>query len=254
MGLIGVLQSVMNMKKKLDVSKLPSQGYFYASDFEVRIRKANYEDIVNYELNLENATVIGTISEIKKIVKNNTSYSKGYSFEDIRSVDIVYIFLEIVKLTTSNPIIVDYLDDIYGHSIHLEFDSSSFNYFDFSKFEKFYDRETLSFIIDGYRFCMPKIGIEDCLTEFIFDAKYKNMEEISFDFIFFLGDKKSLSTSEIDNLIQIFNYEMKQSEKQKIKSIVNSFIDMIGYTLKINGNIVDLKYKINLTNIWREND
>ena len=45
---------------------------------------------------------------------------------------------------------------------------------------------------------------------------------------------------------------MEDSEKKVIQKIVNNFMKIVGYSLKIDGEIVEVKTKINLETIWKE--
>ena len=110
--------------------------------------------------------------------------------------------------------------------------------------------------MDGFRFSMPSIGVENALTNFLLNkindinASYYNQK--SYDFLFFLGDKNSLSDDEIENLITIFNYDIDDEEKSKIKNIIHKFKDLIGYSIRVDDKIIDLKSNLDLENIWKE--
>jgi hypothetical protein len=69
--------------------------------------------------------------------------------------------------------------------------------------------------------------------------------------MFFLGGKDKLEFSEIDNLIQIFNYDLEDSEISKIRKIVGKFKGIVGYSLVIDGDPIEIKTKINLQDIWK---
>ena len=60
-----------------------------------------------------------------------------------------------------------------------------------------------------------------------------------------------MSKAELDNLVTIFNFDIENSEKQKIKKIVNHFMQIVGYTLKIDDEVIDIKTKIDLQTIWK---
>ena len=69
--------------------------------------------------------------------------------------------------------------------------------------------------------------------------------------MFFLGGKSFLSFDEIENLIEIFNSDLDESEIEKVRSIVNTFKDIVGYTLLADGRTIEIKTKINLKEIWK---
>ena len=98
MSLLSIIKGILNLQHKIDLKKLPSQGLFYKDDFEIYIKKANLEDIIEYEHNYDKEDLGTVISRLKKIVEKNVILSKNYSYNDIKSIDVVFLFLEIVKL------------------------------------------------------------------------------------------------------------------------------------------------------------
>jgi hypothetical protein len=46
--LIDLLRGIFNLTKKIDTKILPSQGLFYKDDFEISIKRADVEDIIEY--------------------------------------------------------------------------------------------------------------------------------------------------------------------------------------------------------------
>ena len=53
MNLVNLLKGLLNLQKKIDIKTLPSQGLFYKDDFEITIKKADVEDIIDGKYNLE---------------------------------------------------------------------------------------------------------------------------------------------------------------------------------------------------------
>jgi hypothetical protein len=255
-ALFDILGSIINGTTKIDINNLPTQGFFYNDDFEIKIKKARIEDIIEYEFNFKPDNVLEIIEVIKNFVKKNVEFSKKYKFDDLKSVDIIFIFLEIVRYTTKKPIKIAYFDTNSQSLKNIEFETKLFNYFDFSQYESNYSNDTKSFEIDGYRFSMPSIGVENCVTDFLIRrinherATYYN--EQNYDFLFFLGDKTYLDDSEIENLIIIFNEDLDDNEKSKIKSIIHKFRNLIGYSIKVENKIIDLKSNLDLENIWKD--
>jgi hypothetical protein len=252
MGIVDIIKSVLSNTKKIDLTKLPSQGYFYQTDFFIKIKKASIEDIIEYEHNYSKENLYSVIEAIKKIVRKNTTFSTGYYFEDIKSVDVVYIFLEIVKYSLNKKINISYFNDKIGKEDFIEFDSSNFNYFDFSNYE--YDSENREILVDGYRFSMPSIGVENCLTYYLSNKLEHNKSygDYNYDFIFLTGNANNLTFEQIDNLVTIFNVDLDDSELELIGNMNRKFMDVIGYSLKVNNRIVDLKSKLNLEKIWKD--
>jgi hypothetical protein len=254
MDIISIIKSLLTETKKVEILKLPSQGLFYKEDFSLMIKKADTIDILEYENNFDKENLISAINCIKKVVSKNVVLSKKYTYEDIKSVDIIFIFLEIVKFTKNKDIKISYIDSL-GDEKFINFNIKNFNYYDFDKYMKFYDKETREFIIDGYRFSLPSIGVETALTHYLsIKTKKEDVDFLngaSYDFMFFLSDKATLTHPEIDNLIQIFNYDLDSIELDKVKSIVNQFKGIVGYSLVTEGSTIEIKTKINLTDIWK---
>jgi hypothetical protein len=255
-AIIDLIGSVISGTTKIDKFKLPTQGYFYTEDFDIRIKKGTIEDIIEYEYNYVPDNVLEIIENIKNFVRKNIFFSKGYVFEDLKSVDIIFIFLEIVKFTNKKPIKVNYFDSQKRQLVNIDFNPKQFNYFDFSLFKKYHLPEICAFEIDGYKFSMPSIGIENCVTEYLLNkVNDKNSEfynEQRYDFLFFIGNKNYLSEEEIENLIIIFNQDLDEEERENIKSIIKKFQNLIGYSVRVDNRIIDLKSNLDLANIWKD--
>lgn len=255
MGLIEILKGLLIETKSIDVNKLPSQGLFYNDDFSIKIKKAEVEDIIDYELKFDKTNVITSIECIKRVVDKNVVLPKPYTYLDIKSVDIVFLFIEIVKYTKNADLKIPYINNMGIESI-INFNTDNFNYFDMSIHIPNYDSNTKEVVIDGYRFSLPSIGVETSLTQYlssVSDEEAEKLKNVSFDFIFFLGSKNHLRFDEIDNLIEIFNNDIDEEEREKVANIVSKFKGIVGYTLKSEGNTIEIKSKLNLENIWKIN-
>jgi hypothetical protein len=88
MGLVDILKSLMQKTKKINVKDLPSRGIFYKKDFSLKIKKAEIQDIVEYELNFDKENLFAVVESIKKIVKKNIVLDNNYTFDDVKSVDV----------------------------------------------------------------------------------------------------------------------------------------------------------------------
>ena len=254
MGLIEILNGVLLESIPIDSKILPSQGIFYQDDFSLRIQKASIEDINQYESNFDKNDFLKSFDCIKQVVKKNTLVSEGYDFLDIKSIDIIFIFLEIVKYTTKKDIRVSFFNK-NGNLDFIKFSSENFNYFNFKKYNDFYNSKTKEIIIDGYKFSLPSIGVESSLSKYIMtrtsEDEIKMLSKASFDFVFFLTGKRYLNDHEIKNLVQIFNFDMDEEQKKKIKSITDNFKDIISFSLISDDSIVEIKSKINMEHIWK---
>jgi hypothetical protein len=118
-----------------------------------------------------------------------------------------------------------------------------------------YDVENKQFVIDGYKYSLPSIGVENSLTNFLIDKSNDRNSTIynnyNYDFTYFLNGKSSLTFQEIENLIQIFNFDLDKDEILKVKNIVDKFTPLQKYSLIRNGKVIDINSKIDLENIWK---
>jgi len=221
MNLISIIKGILNVQKKIEVIYLPSQGLFYKDDFELYIKKAKIEDIIEYEYKYNKENLGSVITRLKKIVEKNVILSKNYTYNDIKSIDIVFL-------------------NYYEPELDL--------------IEK-YDTETKEFNFNGYKYSVPSIGIENSLTHFLVsksdDPNSESYNTYSYDFLYFLGNKSTLSFQEIDNLIQIFNFDIPESDRKYIRKIVKKLSEIGRYSLKRDSQIIDVTAKIDLEEIWK---
>jgi len=256
MSLISIIKGILNLQKKIEVKKLPSQGIFYQDDFEISIKKADIEDVIEYEHKYDREDLSSVIQRFKKIVEKNVILSKGYTYSDIKSIDIIFLFLEIVKFTNSKPVTLYYFNDLKGTEEQIEFETNTFNYFNLDEsIKNSYNKNTKELIIDGYKYSVPCIGVENSLTQFLVhksqDPDSEVYNDYSYDFLYFLGHKSNLSFEEIENLIQIFNFDMDESDQRKIRKIVKDLSVIGKYSLKKDSQVIDVTAKIDLGAIWK---
>lgn len=256
MRLFDWLTSVFKRKKQISVSALPSQGLFYQEDFKLYIKSADAKDIMDYERNYDSENISAVLLKLKSIVEKNVILSPGYSFNHIKSIDIVYIFLEIVKMTKKKPVVINYYDDEKGTVDGVDFSKENFNYFVVTEeLINLWNPSLRCFEIEGYRVTLPSIGIENSLTNFLIEKSYEKGAErfngYSYDFTFFLDGKDILRFDEIENLIQIFNFDIDSDERSKVERAASTLKPMQRYSLRKNGKIIDLSAKINLEKIWK---
>lgn len=256
MNLINLIKGLLNLQKKLDVKMLPSQGLFYKDDFEIYFKKADDEDVIEYEHNYIVGDLMSVIGKIKKIVEKNVIFSSGYSLIDIKSIDVIFIFLEIVRFTKGKPITLPYFNDEIGTDDLIEFGPEYFNYFKPNEdVLKFYNSKDKQFIIDGYKFSLPSIGVENSVTSYLIEKSNEpgceKYNDYNYDFTYFLGDKNKLSFNEIDNLVNIFNFDLDDTERKRIGKVIKIFQPLQKYSLKKGRRVIDLNSKINLQEIWK---
>lgn len=242
-------------KRMINIQELPSQGLFYKNDFKIRINKASKKDIEEYENNYVKDDIGVIIYYIKKIVEKNTTLSASYRYDDIKSIDIIFIFLEIVKLTKGKAINFVYYNKDTDLEDRIEFGSKYFNYFQVGSLIKYYDYEEKCFNIYGYKYTLPAVGVENSLTNFLIIKSNEDDVELYnnlfYDFTHFVGDKNYLKFSEIENLIEIFNYDLDDREMKKVKNILELFSPIQRYALRKGDRIVEMTSKINLEKIWK---
>lgn len=256
MNLVNLLKGLLNLQRKVNVKSLPSQGLFYGDDFEIIIKKADVGDIIEYEHDYIKDDLGSVITKLKKVVEKNSIFSSGYSFNDLKSIDIVFLFLEIVRFTKGKAISLTYFDDEKGKETNIEFSSNYFNYFRIDKdIMDIYNKDTKEFIIEDFKFSLPSIGIENCLTNYLI-SKYDDSDALkyndyNYDFIFFLGNKGSINYKEIENLIQIFNEDIELNDRKRIRKIIKMFQPIQKYSLKKGDKVIDINSKIDLEKIWK---
>jgi hypothetical protein len=256
MKLLDKIISRLTKKKGIDVSTLPSQGYFYKEDFKVWIKKADALDVKAYENGFDGGNLGSVLNRIKGIVEKNTILSEGYSFNSIKSIDIVFLFLEIVRLTKNDSVMIEYYDDELGTKSKIEFCQENFNYYTFDEYlEERWNREERCIEMYGYKFTLPTIGIENSLTSFLIEKSYEDgcekYNDYSYSFTHFMSDRESLTFAEIENLIEVFNFDIDAEEKNKISDIVEMLKPMQRYTLKKGDRVIEMGAKLNLMNIWK---
>jgi len=256
MNLSNLVKSLLNLQKEINTKKLPSQGLFYNDDFKIFIKRADIKDIIDYEYNYVKDDIGIIINKIKKLVKSNLIFSSGYTFNDLKSIDIIFIFLEIVKFTKNEPIYFVYINELSLEELKIEFSSENFNYFKpDDKLMSKYDNENKCFVIDDYRYTLPSIGVENCLTNYLIKKSNEPnahlYNEYFYDFTHFVMNKKYLSFEEIENLLQIFNFDIEEKEFKKIQKIIDTFSPMQRYSLIKSGRVIEMNSKIDLEKIWK---
>lgn len=255
MSIKSIIKSLLNVNKEINLKELPSQGYFYKSDFKIKIKKVDIADIKEYENNYSNNNFEQILEKLKLIVKKNTILSKKYTFDDIKNIDIIYIFLEIVKITNNKSIKIKVFNSLNKEEL-IDFGPKTFNYFKISNNLMLnYDNKTKEFVFDGYRYSIPSIGVENSIVSYLMNISdedgintYKNY---SYDFIYFLGNKKSISHDEIENLIILFNDDLDNYSKNYISDIVKKMSPIGIYSIKNNSEIIDISDKIDIGNIFK---
>ncbi len=255
MTIANLLGCLLNRYKEIDVKDLPSQGYFYNEDFRVSIKKADIGDIIEYEHNYQEDNISIIINKVKDVVRKNTKLNSNYTFRDVKSIDIVFLFCEIVKYTKGYNIKVHYIDEETGDRSYIKFNKENFNYFTLTDdILSNYNKKERLFEFFGYKYTLPSIGIEDCITNFLMsksNVNNSNYGKYFYGFTYFLGHKNKLTFDEIDNLINIFNYEIEEEELKKIKKILKMFEPMQVYSLSKGDKVININSKIDMAKVWK---
>ena len=84
MKLITYIKNLFIKKVDINITNLPSQGMFYRDDFKIAIKKAELEDIEEYEDDYDNDDMSLILYKLKKIVENNIILSSGYNFKYVK--------------------------------------------------------------------------------------------------------------------------------------------------------------------------
>lgn len=255
MSLFNLVKVMLGTEKDIELKSLPSQGLFYNDDFSIKIRKASDEDIIEYEHNFIKDNLSLIIYKIKLIVSKNVILPNKYIFEDIKSIDIIFIFLEIVKFTNKKPIYLSIIDEGIGYEKLIEFSKETFNYYKISNsIMSNYNKEEKCFDILGYKYTLPSIGVESSMSNYLLSIDKNDIEQYQtyfYDFVYFLNNKNNISFSEIENLIEIFNYDIDKQELEKAKNVIKIFSPLTVYSLKDNNKVIDINSKIDLEKIWK---
>lgn len=247
-----ILDGLKVERKKIDLKNLPSRGLFYKDDFKLTITKASDIDIERYEkdFNIEDINLV--INRIKRIVKSNSYYSKDYDLTDLKSIDIIFLFLEIVNFTKESSIKIKYKNTSTGRYKKTEFSSKTFNYFGYDSLLEYYDNKTKQFIIDGFKFSLPSIGVENSLTNHLITTLNDDIyEDYNYNFIYFTNNAKNLKYKEVSNLLEIFNNDLSDKDRLIVDEIIEIFKPIQKYSLLIDGKVVDINSKLDLEKIWK---
>lgn len=214
-----ILTDIFSSEKhmKVNIQKLPSQGYFYPKDLEILIKKGDIDDQIKYQYGLGNSNIFGIIDTVRNILKEKLKFRNSkFRFNSLRSIDIFYIFIMFVKHTTGKKIIFN----------NIEFSPDNFIYFDFSQFKDKYDEEYREFIFNGWKFSLPSIGTETSINHFSYElaikGKSEQYQDSNYNLIYFLGNRTEQSYDDIINLIEIFE-DLDEESQNHINRVVEKF-------------------------------
>lgn len=257
MGVLKFFKNILGLKETItiDLAELPSRGLFYKDDMVITMSKCSVNDIAIYEKVYNPEDLMVTLNLMRYIIMKCLKFNKKYSYRDLKSTDVVFLFFKIVKYTLDKKINIPYFDNEISEVNSVEFCPETFNYFDFEPYMDNYDYETKEILLDGYKLSLPTIGAEESLIKYIThkgeEISSDELISYSYDFMYFLGNRNKLSIKEIENLIIIFNSDMRDKDKAIVRNIVNQFNTMVIYSVIKNSEIIPIKHKIDLANIWK---
>jgi hypothetical protein len=218
-GVNTLLATLARPRIKVDLKKLPSQGYFYPKDLEIWITIPSEAQIQQYNQTIH-ANEVGAILQL---TLNNVHVNEGHTIQEIRSIDLTPLFLLIVKATTKKEIKGEL--NYRGETQSIKITPDSLALFDFGPYaDNIIDGEIH---INGWRFSPPTIGAEHSFAENL--EKLGKAEEVDYlpDFLFFLGNKTYLTEQETDNLFDLFEGDLPDSDYAEVCNIVDTFTELI---------------------------
>ena len=230
--------------KTINIKYLPSQGYFYPPNLKMTMYSGKDVDHEYFLKNLKNSNIFGIIETVKYVLNKRIKIeAKNFSFEQIRAIDLFYIFINFVKFTTG--------ERIYFSGV--EFISNNFMYFNFEEYAEYYEETTREYIFDGWRFSLPSIGIESSLNKFSYEitikGELKKYQNSNYNLIYFLGNQYKLNYEEMLNIILIMD-DLSKKDKSYINEIVEKFSN-VGIYLLISEGSVPVKISPNMIKeIW----
>lgn len=205
--------------------ELPSRGYFYPSDFKIILTRIDIDDVRNVFTRVSNTTPKMT-SYVMMVLINNILIdqiilNKGYSYDMLVSIDILYLFLELIKFSKGSDV------DING----VAFKSDNFEYFDFDDWGEYYDAEKRAFIFDGWEMRLPSVGAYQSVIDYAI-LKGKNADNnIDLTLLYFLKENSYfMGVSEIENLSLCFN-DLSAKERERLKKITKKLEGHMTYRI-----------------------
>lgn len=232
LSLISIIKSLSLQKNRIDVTELPSMGLFYPKDLEwveVTPITTGLIELFNNRFKDDNSdvTYINNLNVIKIIVKYVVNMPDGYSYDDISTLDIMYLFIKSVELYTGVVILKDVL-----------FSAKNYNYFDTHKLLQ-YHKDTY-FEINGWRYSHPTIGVENSMIDYLIKTGERDINPEYLNFIYFQNGKNKLEFNEINNLIDLWKH-MSEENRNEMNDCIFKFKDWNKHSLlNENGEKVEI--------------
>tara|TARA_X000000368_G_C22879814_1_gene644761 strand:+ start:77 stop:847 length:771 start_codon:yes stop_codon:yes gene_type:complete len=255
MNIFGIINKFKNKPKKINVKELPSRGFFYKDDFDIYITKCSKDYINQYKKNIDTTNISKILKRVTRVIIDHTSYSKGYSYKNIISIDLLFIFLEIVKHTNDKDIFLNHYDDIKKENIKIKLNEETFDYYQPNeKIMSHYNNKEKCFELNGYMVSSPTTGVEEDLTQFLNSISSipgsEKFNGYNYNFLYVLGNKTSIEISELTNLIQIFSEDITKEEKNNLQKAIDKIMPIQKYKILYNGDSIPISAKLDLSVIF----
>jgi|TARA_R110002153_G_scaffold6210_8_gene28448 hypothetical protein len=255
MNLFNLIKNTRNKPKKINIKNLPSRGFFYKDGFEIYITKCNKDYIKQYKKNIDTTNIPKILKRITRLIIDHTSYSEGYSYKNIISVDLLFIFLEIVKHTKGESIFLDHYDEETKKIVKIKLDEKTFDYYEPNEeFMNSYDIKEKCFKLNGYMISSPTTGAEEDLTQFLNSISSipgsEKFNNYNYNFLYVLGNKTSIGIPELKNLIQIFSEDMTKEERINLQEAISNIMPIQKYKMLYNGKSIPVSSKLDLSVIF----
>lgn len=253
-NLISKILSSFKKEKRFNITNdmLPTRGIFYPENIEISVTKASEETIKMYnsEISKTNDDINLLLHLINKVVENHIIV-KNSTYHNLKSLDLLYLFIYIVRITTEKPYMVKY--ELPNKTTgEIELNEENFMYMSLDRISShfdFYNKEKKQIILNnGFMFSLPSIGIETKIVEFI-RANEDKFEFNDLNFIYFMGNGNDVSFEEIENVIISFE-ELDSETYIEIRDFVHVYEEEQRFKLLKDNVFVDLKSGLHFNDLW----
>lgn len=252
-GLIQKIKSKLEHRRghNIKTEYLPTRGLYYNENIKITLYKASDKTIKYYKDNINTTDINEMLSVINNVVKSHIKIENS-TFNDLKSIDLLYLFIYIVRITTEKPYLVKY--EIEGVGVgEMEFNEDNFLYLEIEKLSKHfkeYNKERKQIVLhNGFHFSLPSIGLETQIVEFIKNNKDKYEYE-NMNFIYFMGNENNVANEYIDNAILMFQ-ELDYETRTLIDDFIYLYEEKQRFKLLKDNILVDLKSGLHFDDLWQ---
>jgi hypothetical protein len=244
------LTELLHDTKVVDNSVLPSRGLFYPDDFIITLKAADGAAIEKYKKIISENNFDKLSEFISYSLKKFVSMSDGYSHNDIKIIDNLYIMLMIAKLTKGDDVMCRIYNQQTADVEYVPFDENSFAYYDFNKKFAVGDRR-LNY--KGYYLTIPSIGVQNSIINYVREKKELGQDTDWNFFAYSVGNLTKMTYDEIENYLDIFDDGLTDDDTAVISEGVKLLLNEVMYAVKYNGKEYDLTRVLDFENIFNEN-